>query len=201
MAPGLFAALLAAALAPAGHDLRIGDPAPDFVATALDGREISLGELVRTHKAVVIVFLSSVCPYARYFGDHLAELDRAYRPRGLLLVGVNSNPFESVDEMLEYAEAYGHTFPTIRDEGSRLADLLGAQRTPEAFVVDAEGRLRYRGWVKSKVLSPDLQRALDALLAGKPVRRAQTRAFGCAIDRARRKPALSAGPRPGTGRM
>lgn len=70
-----------------------------------------------------------------------------------------------------------------RDEGARIADLLGARRTPEAFLVDAGGRLRYHGWVKSKLGSPDLQRALEAVLSGKPVRLTETKPFGCAIDR------------------
>jgi hypothetical protein len=49
--------------------------------------------------------------------------------------------------------------------------------------VDSEGRLRYRGWIKSRQESPDLQHALDAVLEGRPVRRPSTKAFGCAVDR------------------
>jgi hypothetical protein len=71
----------------------------------------------------------------------------------------------------------------IKDEGHAIADRLGAERTPEAFLVDAEGRLRYRGWVKSKQESPDLQRAIDAVLGGRRVAKSLTKAFGCAVDR------------------
>jgi hypothetical protein len=71
----------------------------------------------------------------------------------------------------------------IKDEGLSIADRLGADRTPEAFLVDASGRLRCRGWVKSKQESPDLRKALDAVLDGRPVRKARTKAFGCAVDR------------------
>jgi hypothetical protein len=71
----------------------------------------------------------------------------------------------------------------IKDEHHRLADHLGVTRTPEALLIDASGRLRYRGWVKSKQESPDLQRALDAVLEGRRVARPLTRAFGCAVDR------------------
>ena len=42
---------------------------------------------------------------------------------------------------------------------------------------------RYRGWIKSKQESPDLQRAIDDVLEGRPVRRPETRTFGCAVDR------------------
>jgi hypothetical protein len=61
--------------------------------------------------------------------------------------------------------------------------LLGARRTPEAFLLDHEGKLRYRGRIASKLSSPDLKNALDSLLAGRPIRPAETKAFGCAIQR------------------
>jgi hypothetical protein len=89
-------------------------------------------------------------------------------------------------EMLAHARERGHRFPIVRDGEARIADLFGARRTPEAFLVDGGGRLRYHGWVQSKLRSPDLQRALDAVLAGNQVRLAETKAFGCTIDRPKR---------------
>lgn len=176
---------LLASLALAAPALGLGEPTPDFSATALDGTRVSLGEAVRSHRAVVVLFLSTVCPYANYFADHVGELDRTYGPKGVLFVGVNSNQFETPEEVIESARDRGHGFPMIRDGDASIADLFGARRTPEAFLLDAGGNLRYHGWVRSKLLSPDLQRALDAVLEGKPVRLARTKPFGCAIDRAK----------------
>src|SRR5262249_44827384 len=56
------------------------------------------------------------------------------------------------------ASARRFGFAMIKEEGHVVADRLGADRTPEAFLVDAQGTLRYRGWVKSKQDSPDLKR-------------------------------------------
>ena len=47
--------------------------------------------------------------------------------------------------------------------------------------MDGSGRLRYRGRVMSKQESPELRRALEAVLEGRPVRTPVTKAFGCAI--------------------
>lgn len=162
---------------------RIGETVPDFTAIALDGTAVSLHDGLRTHRVVVVLFLSTVCPYANYFGDHLAELADRYRPERVLFVGVNSNQFEPAEEMVENAKAHGQTFPIIRDAHASIADRLGASCSPEAYVVDQGGRLRYHGWIQSKLRSPDLQRAVDAVLSGKPVRVPHTKAFGCAIDR------------------
>ena len=62
-----------------------------------------------------------------------------------------------------------------------VVPVVGATTTPEALVVDASGRLRYRGRVMSKQEAPELKHALEAVLAGKPVRTPVTKAFGCAI--------------------
>jgi peroxiredoxin len=179
-------ALLPAGRAVAGVALQppvIGAEVTDFEATSLSGQPLSLMAALAEYRAVVVLFLSTVCPYANYFGDHIRELDERYGPRGVLFVGVNSNSWESRGEVAEHARQRGFAFAMVKDETRALARLLGARATPEAFLIDASGRLRYRGWVKSRQESPDLQRALDAVLEGKPVRRPETKAFGCAVDR------------------
>jgi len=167
----------------AGRPVDIGQPMPAFDAISISGETFSLESATREHKAVVVLFTSTVCPYANYFASHLRELSERYGPRGVLFVGVNSNNWESREEIVEHAHQRGFLFPIIKDQGHVIADRLGADRTPEAFLVDATGRLRYRGWVKSKQESPDLQHAIDAVLEGRPVRRPLTKAFGCAVDR------------------
>ena len=162
---------------------RVGEPAPDFEATFLTGERFSLRSALGPHRAVVVVFLSTVCPYANFFSPHLRELAEAYGPQGVLFVGVNSNNWESREEVAGHARERGYPFAMVKDEGHVIADLLGADRTPEAYLVDAEGTLRYRGWVKSKHESPDLKRAIEAVLGGREVPRARTKAFGCAVDR------------------
>jgi len=86
-------------------------------------------------------------------------------------------------EIVAHAREHGHTFPILRDADGRLARLFDARRTPEVFLIDREGKLRYHGRIASKISSPDLKNALDALLAGLPIRPAETKAFGCAIQR------------------
>lgn len=172
-----------AAGAAAAKPVDIGEPVPGFEAPSIQGETFSLETAVEGHKAVVVLFTSTVCPYANYFASHVRELSETYGPRGVLFVGINSNNWESRQEIVDHAREHGFTFPMIKDERHVIADRLGADRTPEAFLVDATGRLRYRGWVKSRQESPDLQHALDALLEGRPVRRPLTKAFGCAVDR------------------
>lgn len=164
-------------------EVSIGGVLPAFEGLSIEGRPVSLRAGLTDHKAVVVLFLSTVCPYANYFAGHIRELSEDYAPRGVLFIGINSNNWESREEVAAHARERGFRFPMIKDEGHTIADRLGADRTPEAFLVDASGRLRYRGWVKSRQESPDLKRAIEAVLEGRSVRRASTKAFGCAVDR------------------
>jgi hypothetical protein len=74
------------------------------------------------------------------------------------------------------------------DPGGVLARALGAEYATESFVLDAAGAVRYHGGLDSdrKQLHDDarpfLQDALDDLLAGKPLRTAESKALGCALQ-------------------
>jgi peroxiredoxin len=167
---------------PAGA-LEVGSVAPGFRLTPIEGSPFDFTEAARTHVAVVVVFLSVVCPYSNLHEKYLRELDEHYESKGVLLVGVNSNRTETAEEVAAHARKGGPTFPMVKDQGNQVADLLGARVTPEAFLFDRDARLRYRGRIRSKIGAPDLQNALDAVLAGRPVKTPVAKAFGCTIVR------------------
>ena len=174
--------VLCGAGAPA-EAVEIGGSVHEFAGRTPDGQAVSLSGALRDHRAVAVVFLSTLCPYARSFGSHLEDLDKRYESQGLLLIGVNSNARESAEEVGADARRRGYTFPILKDADHSIADALGANVTPEAFVIDAGGRLRYEGRVKSKQGATDLQDAVDAVIAGRQVKTPVAKAFGCAIQR------------------
>ncbi len=167
----------------------IGAAALAFSLTTLDGKTFSLAEASRTHKAVVVMFIATKCPYSNAYNDRMRDMAASYGKQGVLFVGINSNKSEPAEEAMEHAKKHGHTFSIMKDPGNKIADLYDAKRTPEAFVIDREGKLRYHGRIDenyedaSKVTSPDLKNALDSLLSGQPIAKAETKAFGCTIKR------------------
>ena len=180
-AAALAVALLATPIA--AHALKVGAIAPEFQTTTIEGRRFSLAEAEKTHSGVVVLFLSTICPYSNYYNDLIRVLAADFGKRGIAFVGVNSGALESADEARTHAREHGHSFDIIKDPESRIADLLDAQRTPEVFLLDSRGILRYHGRIASKISSPDLKSAIEAFLDGRPIRPAETKAFGCAIPR------------------
>lgn len=157
---------------------RVGDKAPDFVLKTVDkGEPRALDGLVRgsTARGAVLVFLSARCPYVVQARQPLADLVKQYGGK-VAFVGINANQNESADDVKADA-AKNFAFPMLRDEGSKVADAFAAERTPEVFVVDGKGLIRYHGGVA------DLGPALADFTTGKPVSKAEVKAFGCTIKR------------------
>lgn len=183
----LLAGLCAFAVAAVAEAPAIGAAAPDFQLTTLDGKTFSLSSAAKDHKAVVLMFISTQCPYSNAYNDQMRDLANAYGGRGVLFVGINSNKTEDVADAIAHAKAHGHTFPIVKDPGNKVADLYDARRTPEVYVVDPQGKLRYHGRItedhENPSSTPDLKNALESFLSGKPIARTETKAFGCTIKR------------------
>lgn len=190
--PTVLSALLVVA-APA-FALEVGQAAPDFEARTVQGQEFSLARAQKDHRAVVVLFLSTLCPYSNSYNDLIRAMATDFARKDVLFVGIHSDRLETAEEIRVHARKHEHSFPMIPDGDTEVARLFGARRTPEAFLLDAAGKLRYRGRIASKIGTPDLRHALDALLAGRKIQPEETKAFGCAIRLSR------AGAAPGRKR-
>ncbi|MEJ7789804.1 MAG: thioredoxin family protein, partial [Thermoleophilaceae bacterium] len=140
----------------------------------------------------VVVFTCNHCPYALAWHDRLLRVARDYGQRAVQVLLVNPNdaeryPRDSFEAMKERVTADGG-WPAayLRDEGQEVARLFGAKTTPDVFVLDAEGVLRYRGAPDSdhEDAAQDaawLREALDALLEGREPDPAETEPVGCSV--------------------
>ena len=154
----------------------------------------SLDDVTAWHesRATVVVFVGVECPLAKLYATRLNELSAEYGPRGVRFFGVDANRQDSPAEIARFAAEYEWSLPLVRDVGWRLTDRLGATRTPEAFLLDDAGAVRYQGRIddgrlvgleRGEPTRRDLAIALDELLAGRPIAVARTKAVGCRIGR------------------
>lgn len=179
--------LTAARAAESASAAFLGKPAPAFSLPDSQGKTRSLSEFA-TGKGAVVIWVSTQCPVSNAYNDRMASIAKEYQAKGLNFVGINSNKEEKTEEVAEHAKQHGLTFPVLKDEGNKIADLYGASVTPEVYVVDAKGTLRYHGRIddnmkESGVTTQDLRAALDLLVAGQEISKAESKAFGCTIKR------------------
>lgn len=186
----LAAAILLSGAAVAGDSTPasfLGKQAPAFTLADAMGSKHSLGDLTG-EKGTVIIWVSTQCPVSNAYNDRMADLATSYSEKGFSFVGINSNKAETPSEIADHAKKHGLDFPVLKDDKNVIADEYGASVTPEVYVLDPKGVLVYHGRIDdsqnpAEVKSEDLSTALDAILAGKPVPKSESKAFGCSIKR------------------
>jgi peroxiredoxin len=170
-----------------GSATEIGQPVADFTLSDTSGRTHTLASL-KGEKATVLIFISTQCPVSNGYNERMEKLAADYKAKGVNVIGINANAPESLDDIKAHAARNNLTFTILKDAGSHVADQLGATNTPEAFLLDATGKLVYRGRIDNSrsgqaINSNDLRDAIEATLAGKPIANSFVRAFGCSIKR------------------
>ena len=166
----------------------IGAKLDNFSLGDTNGKTQSLNDL-KGKNGTVLVFLSAQCPVVKAYTERINQFAGDYQAKGVNIVGINSNSTETVDFIKTVASERNHTFPILIDKGNVLADKLGASYTPEVYFFNAENELVYHGRIDNdrngtNVTESNLRDALDAILNGKAVAKAEAKGFGCSIKRA-----------------
>ena len=165
----------------------IGSTIADFTLPDASGAAHTLASL-RGSKGTVLIFIATQCPVSNGYNERMEKLAQDFKARGINVIGINANSTESVADVKDHAAKNNLTFTILKDNGNKVADLLGATRTPEAYFLDGSNKLLYHGRIDNsrditQVNSSELRDALEATLAGKPVAKATANAFGCSIKR------------------
>jgi peroxiredoxin len=166
----------------------LGAVVADFTLPDPDGHEHTLASL-KGSKGTVVIFMATQCPVSNAYNERMQKLYADYSARGVNVVGINSNVRELAAEVKEHAAEKGLKFTILKDTGNQIADRFDAQYTPEAYLLDASGKLVYHGRIDNSrngdsITATDLRDAVESVLAGKPVEKPEVKGFGCTIKRA-----------------
>lgn len=171
--------------------ITLGDRLVPFTLPGVDDKTHASSDFAEA-EALTVIFSCNHCPYVRAWEDRMVQIQADYADKGVRLVAINSNdpakyPNDSFPEMKVRAQEKGFNFPYLHDETQEVAHSYGAERTPEIFLFDKAGVLRYHGAIDDKYDDPGavevhyLRDALDAVLAGDAPPLAQTPPVGCTI--------------------
>lgn len=177
------------------HSLQIGSAIPliDQSLRDISGKQVTAGTAMGT-KGLLVMFSCNTCPYVMRNQARTRQLAKLAKENGIGVLLLNSNEGgrqdgDSYDDMKSYATRQGYDFYYALDAGSRLADAYGASRTPEIFLFDSGGHLKYKGAIDdnpsdaSAVKRRHAQEAISEMVAGREITVKESRSVGCGIKR------------------
>ena len=141
--------------------------------------------------AIVLVFITTDCPIANYYQPTLRRLTEEFAESGVQFFLLHSDRDTKQKAAVEHAKDFEIKSPVILDTDQKIAKRVGARVTPEAFLVDREGEIQYRGRIddlyadygkrRRTPQSHDLKDAIESFLAGEKIETPKTKAVGCYI--------------------
>ncbi len=176
--------------------VKVGAAAPDFSLSAQDGSRVSLSSF--RGKYVVLEWFNKGCPFVRkhYDSGNMQKLQEAYGTKGVVWLSIASSAKgkEGYMSAEETAKLRGEwkikSTATLLDPVGKAGRLYGAKTTPHMFIIDPAGKIIYQGAIDSTVsVDPEdipkstnyVSEALNAALAGQPVKASSTKPYGCSV--------------------
>src|SRR4051812_18865096 len=163
----------------------VGQAAPDFTLTAIDGSKHALSDF--KGKTVVLEWVNPECPFVQkhYQGSgNIPATQKQAEAEGVVWLSINSGhagsegDFAPADVMAWHKKTGAAPTAYIRDLEGKVGKLYDARHTPTLFVVSPEGKLVYAGGIDdiNSANPADIAKAnnyvkaaLADLKAGKPV--------------------------------
>lgn len=118
-----------------------GSPAPEYSATTLDGREVSLESL--KGEPVLLNFWATWCTPCRKETPFLQSLHEEFADRGLQVVGVSMDSRGSAEEIRAFMDRYDVTYRILHDPASRAMDVFSVIGLPATYLLEADGTVRF----------------------------------------------------------
>jgi peroxiredoxin len=176
-------------------ELPIGGQLPkaDVKMKDVSGKEITLKGAKKSN-GLLVMFSCNTCPYVVKNEDRTREICQYALDNNIGVILINSNEGQrnsddSYDAMKKYAEKNSYKWYYVVDKNSELADAFGANRTPENFLFNKDGKLIYHGATDDNpgdagaVNRKHLREAIGEMLNGKDVSVKTSRSVGCTIKR------------------
>jgi len=172
--------------------LPLGTSLPDFRLPDSAGKLHEPADVAGA-AGLLVAFVCNHCPYVIHIGPTLGRRARQWMDQGLAVMAINANdiaayPQDAPERMSTFAQQNGWDFPYLFDETQEVAHMFRAACTPDLFLFDKDRKLAYRGQFDASrpgnnqpVTGDDLDRAVQAVLAGRAVPGDQIPSIGCNI--------------------
>jgi hypothetical protein len=167
-------------------------PNPDAKMKDISGKEVSFKDAMKKN-GLLVMFSCNTCPVVHKYESRTMETAKAALSNEIGVILLNSNEAyrdngDSYEDMKSYAKKLGYNFNYVMDNNSVMADAFGANRTPECFLFNKDGKLVYHGAIDDNSGNADNARpyintAIKNLVKGDKIDPEKTKSIGCTIKR------------------
>jgi peroxiredoxin len=174
----------------------VGSAAPDFSLPDTNGKTHALTQ--HKGKFVVLEWVNPQCPFVKkhYGSGNMQKLQTEYTKKDVVWLSIDSSAKGKEGYLTPEAgnawlkEAKASPSALLLDPDGKVGQLYGAKTTPHMYIINPEGKLIYEGAIDS-IKSADVadiakaenyvKAGLDEAMAGKPVKTANSKAYGCSV--------------------
>ncbi len=121
--------------------MEVGESAPSFEVTTVDGTKVS-DEALKGNPAV-LVFWSVYCSKCKKETPQINQLAKEFSPKGVEVIGINIG--ESDAEIKKGIESFGIDFAVAPDQDKNVMQKFGAVGTPTIVFLDKDGKVQFYG--------------------------------------------------------
>lgn len=175
-------------IAHASGSAKVGTAAPAFSSTATTGKTVSLADYAG--KVVVLEWTNPDCPFVQrhYDAKTMTTLADAWKGKDVVWIAVDSTNYATDESDRAWREEQHIPYPIVGDRSGAIGTSYGARTTPHMFVIDQKGTVVYQGAIDDDPSGDNggkatnyVAAALEDVTAGKPVRTAETKSYGCSV--------------------
>ena len=172
-------------------NIKLNEPYINFLLPSTDGNDVSL-DMASLGEYKLVIFSCNHCPYAQAWEDRIINIQKKYKSSGLSTIMISSNdaekyPEDNFTKMKERHSEKKFNFSYLYDETQEVAKMYGAERTPEVFLFNELGLLKYQGTIddnyedENNVNKKYLEDAIESIIQGKDPEISSTEPVGCTI--------------------
>jgi len=139
--------------------------APDFNLQDMDEKKYSIKDF--RGKVVLVNFWATWCPPCRREMPSLERLYQKLKDKGFIVLAINQ--FEDPDHVFAYTGQLGTdpTFPILFDRDSKIAEAYKVAGLPTTYLLDKQGKIRYRAVGGREFDHPEVEKIIQALMTEK----------------------------------